>query len=312
MAWRLAIWPTSRSPSSVKPTIEGVVRAPSRFGMTWGEPTSTTATHEFVVPRSMPRTLPTWRLLARVPGSPGRRDLHARGPQEPVVEKVPFLEYLEHRARRDGFRLLAHDGLVNVRVERKVRGRHLHDAVLLERVGQLPRDHVDARVEFVSRGVGAMGERALEIVDDAQDVGERLGEREPEILGLVFLGPALQVVEIRRLPEQRLANAARVLLGTKRAFALLRDLILEDGQAGVRHGRLRRCGLGLGGRDGDRTRAFALAVLLLDGLDGALGLGERAGDVAAALALEENDVFVLAPRLLRAAHAAPSVSRRLT
>ena len=35
-AWRLAGWPTSRSPSSVKATIEGVVRAPSEFSMTFG------------------------------------------------------------------------------------------------------------------------------------------------------------------------------------------------------------------------------------------------------------------------------------
>src|SRR5512143_41651 len=134
IAWRLAIWPTSRSPSSVKPTIEGVVRAPSRFGTTWGEPTSTTATHEFVVPRSIPRTLAKWRLLVvRAPGGPWRRDLHPRGPEKPVVEKVPLLENLEHRARRSGFRLLAHDGLVNVRVEREAQGRNLRDAVLLER-----------------------------------------------------------------------------------------------------------------------------------------------------------------------------------
>ena len=52
-AWRLAIWPTSRSPFAVKPTIEGVVRAPSWLGITWGTPPSITATHEFVVPRSM-------------------------------------------------------------------------------------------------------------------------------------------------------------------------------------------------------------------------------------------------------------------
>ena len=58
-AWRLAIWPTSRSPLAVKPTMEGVVRAPSWLGMTWGTPPSMTATHEFVVPRSMPIILPT-------------------------------------------------------------------------------------------------------------------------------------------------------------------------------------------------------------------------------------------------------------
>ncbi len=57
-AWRLAGWPTSRSPSSVKATIEGVVRAPSAFSMTFGVAPSMTATQELVVPRSMPMTLP--------------------------------------------------------------------------------------------------------------------------------------------------------------------------------------------------------------------------------------------------------------
>src|SRR5260221_541687 len=49
-AWRLAIWPTSRSPLAVNPTMDGVVRAPSWFGITWGAPPSITATQEFVVP----------------------------------------------------------------------------------------------------------------------------------------------------------------------------------------------------------------------------------------------------------------------
>ena len=54
MAWRLATWPTSRSPLFEKPTMEGVVRAPSSFAMTFGSPPSRTATHELVVPRSIP------------------------------------------------------------------------------------------------------------------------------------------------------------------------------------------------------------------------------------------------------------------
>ena len=33
-AWRLATWPTSRSPSLVKATTDGVVRPPSALGMT--------------------------------------------------------------------------------------------------------------------------------------------------------------------------------------------------------------------------------------------------------------------------------------
>ena len=41
----------------VKATIEGVVRLPSLLGITTGSPPSITATHELVVPRSMPITL---------------------------------------------------------------------------------------------------------------------------------------------------------------------------------------------------------------------------------------------------------------
>jgi hypothetical protein len=42
----------------VNATIDGVVRSPSLFSMTLGLPPSMMATHEFVVPRSMPITLP--------------------------------------------------------------------------------------------------------------------------------------------------------------------------------------------------------------------------------------------------------------
>jgi len=50
--------PTTRSPFAVKPTIDGVVRPPSEFWMTTGSPFSMTATHEFVVPRSIPIIFP--------------------------------------------------------------------------------------------------------------------------------------------------------------------------------------------------------------------------------------------------------------
>src|SRR3954452_22088450 len=56
-AWRLAGWPTRRSPSFVKATTDGVVRAPSAFSMTLGLPPSITATQLLVVPRSIPITL---------------------------------------------------------------------------------------------------------------------------------------------------------------------------------------------------------------------------------------------------------------
>src|SRR5207245_701155 len=41
-AWRLATWPTSRSPSFVNPTTDGVTRPPSALGLTTGSPPSIT------------------------------------------------------------------------------------------------------------------------------------------------------------------------------------------------------------------------------------------------------------------------------
>src|SRR6266516_4787908 len=58
IAWRLAGWPTRRSPSSLKATIDGVVRMPLAFWMTFAVLPSITATHEFVVARSIPMTFP--------------------------------------------------------------------------------------------------------------------------------------------------------------------------------------------------------------------------------------------------------------
>ncbi len=56
-AWRLAAWPTRISPSA-NATMDGVVRSPSEFSMTFGSLPSMTATHELVVPRSIPMILP--------------------------------------------------------------------------------------------------------------------------------------------------------------------------------------------------------------------------------------------------------------
>jgi hypothetical protein len=58
IAWRLAAWPTRRSPDFVKATTDGVVRAPSEFSNTTGSPASITAMQELVVPKSMPKIFP--------------------------------------------------------------------------------------------------------------------------------------------------------------------------------------------------------------------------------------------------------------
>src|SRR5262245_46020374 len=59
-AWRLAGRPMRRSPSSVKATIDGVVFIPSALTITFGWPPSMTATHELVVPKSIPITFDIW------------------------------------------------------------------------------------------------------------------------------------------------------------------------------------------------------------------------------------------------------------
>ena len=57
-AWRFADCPTSTSSSCVNATTDGVVRSPSLFSRTLAVSPSMTATHEFVVPRSIPMILP--------------------------------------------------------------------------------------------------------------------------------------------------------------------------------------------------------------------------------------------------------------
>ena len=64
-ACRFAAWPIRRSPFLAKATIDGVVRAPSEFGMTTGSPPSMTDIQEFVVPRSIPIILPMRSLIHR-------------------------------------------------------------------------------------------------------------------------------------------------------------------------------------------------------------------------------------------------------
>src|SRR3954452_8982239 len=103
MAWRLATWPTRRCPSSVKATTDGVVRAPSEFGMTSACPPSiVAATTELVVPRSIPTALamvllslaPTLRVRSAVRAARerfkvGRRLHRPRVWRMPEIEETP-------------------------------------------------------------------------------------------------------------------------------------------------------------------------------------------------------------------------------
>jgi hypothetical protein len=63
-AWRRAATPTSTSPAGVHDTTDGVVRSPSGDASTRGPRSSSSATHELVVPRSMPMISTSLLLLA--------------------------------------------------------------------------------------------------------------------------------------------------------------------------------------------------------------------------------------------------------
>src|SRR6185436_2050230 len=100
-AWRLAGAPTRISPSSVYATTEGVVRAPSEFSITLGLPPSMIATHELVVPRSIPMIFAMGFSLIQVFVRYGVGGLfcncYQRWPQDPLVQPVALLHHRDDR-----------------------------------------------------------------------------------------------------------------------------------------------------------------------------------------------------------------------
>src|SRR6185503_10395743 len=107
-AWRLAGAPTRTSPSSVYATTEGVVRAPSEFSITLGLPPSMIATHELVVPRSMPMifamVVPSVRFQVTVGDGvsgavfnlPRLGDAHQGRSHDALVQRIALLQDGEH------------------------------------------------------------------------------------------------------------------------------------------------------------------------------------------------------------------------
>src|ERR1700733_16230499 len=96
-AWRFAGWPTSRSPSSVKATIDGVVRIPSAFSMTLGDLPSITATQELVVTRSIPMTLAMELILSLSAGRAGPKGALCPTPLI-VLDSLKPIDPVDYRA----------------------------------------------------------------------------------------------------------------------------------------------------------------------------------------------------------------------
>ena len=102
IAWRLAGLPILRSPPSVKATTDGVVRCPSLLMMTVGWLPSITATHEFVVPRSMPIIFPMILFdlnFSSTPPTAGGTVLSSN-----IVPKAPLLTNWQGRWHTAGYR----------------------------------------------------------------------------------------------------------------------------------------------------------------------------------------------------------------
>ncbi len=83
---------------SAKATIEGVVRAPSLFSITRTSLPSMIATHEFVVPRSMPMTL-LMRIQAPLQRTEAARRGTARVPEVRLCGPDVFSDMRQGKGR---------------------------------------------------------------------------------------------------------------------------------------------------------------------------------------------------------------------
>src|ERR1700722_17691536 len=179
-AWRLAGWPTSHSPSLVRATTEGVVRSPSLFSITRGLPPSMMATHELVVPRSIPITFAMSALRARVyqnrdglgplrrggfrgfQGTLGllRYDNPRRAQQSPV-QLVAGLDHVQDRIGLGGRRGLGHHGLVPARIKGLTLRVDQPDPELFQGLGQERERRLGALLEARRVRRGGAGDREL-------------------------------------------------------------------------------------------------------------------------------------------------------
>src|SRR5688500_6971696 len=220
-AWRLASWPTSRSPVLVKATTDGTVRPPSADAMTVGSPPSITATTLFVVPRSMPMIFAMCRvspwlvvggsvreclvdgsIRSRAVGRGRHRD-EGRS-DDAVAEPVAAPDLLDDLAlgpprARDGG-----DRLVIAGVERRARRRvDLAHALAFQQRPQLAVDRNDAvDPGVVGRAFGSGLDRTVEVVGQHEDLADQVLTGQPEHRLALLAGPPAVVGELGSLALQ--------------------------------------------------------------------------------------------------------------
>src|SRR5213594_238025 len=263
MAWRFAIWPTSRSPFSVNPTTDGVVRFPSALAMTTGSPPDMMATQEFVVPRSIPITLPMSfsfpsplnherpnnqplgrRFHRRVPAfvRTARGDRHYRWPQHAVMQVVTLFVFFHDRIRCPSLGVHRRHCLVHGRIKGLP---HAGDRPDTE-TGQDLQVLLARQLHALDQAVGAarllsVPECPLQVVQHGKQLPQEALVGVLRVLRLVLLRPFLVVLEFRGQPEIPVLDGLDLLFqGQSLLFAGAGGRLcrLGDRGIGVRRGLL--------------------------------------------------------------------------
>src|SRR5512135_3461046 len=119
---------------------------------------------EYVVPRSMPTT---WSISGRLLRD---QDLDQRRPQQPVMERVAFLEDLGHPGLGDRVGFFRGHGVVQGWVENPVLDLDRLDTLAAEQVRAHAVDELDAVAEGLAVAViGRELQGALEVVLDLEE-----------------------------------------------------------------------------------------------------------------------------------------------
>ena len=247
------------------------------------------------------------------PAAGGAATLTFAGRRSRSFRRYPFWSTSRIGARLGVPRLLPDDRLVHVGIERKPERGHLGQPVPPEDVSELLRDHLDPDVDVGARrgvSVHEVAERPLEVVEDAEKLGEDLHERVPEVLALLAFRPSLQVLEVGGLPEKGFPQPAGLLLLGQKPLLRSGELRRDFAELLVDRRSLRR----RGGDPGGGRPFLDASMLPRGGRDGPLGLGERLRQVLGAIVLDVDDPVVRGRRGLRRLLHDPhsSVSRDVT